>query len=151
MTFINKGKLLVTLAAFALSSLTIAAELKPVFQSQSDSLNWTDTSSLPGAKVAVLAGDPAKHQPFVARIKLPANFTIPVHAHPINEYDTVISGTLYMGAGKTMDQKNVFELTTGSFIMVPAKTYHYAFTKEETIVQTSGIGPWGMIPYKNKS
>lgn len=137
-------KLFFTLVALSLCGVVQAGTVTTILP-DSDSLKWIDSTSLPGAKVAVLMGDPSKKQPFIARIKLPADFTVPVHSHPINEYETVISGTLYFGAGDKVDIEKVTALPAGSFINVPAKTQHYTMTKTETIVQVNGIGPWGMI------
>jgi quercetin dioxygenase-like cupin family protein len=108
-------------------------------------LEWTDSQSLPGAKIAMLKGDPSKKEFFIARIKLPADFIVPIHCHPVNEYDTVISGTLYFGTGDKINIQEIIPLPTGSFVTIPAKTPHFAITKNETILQVSGIGPWGML------
>src|SRR6478735_7359921 len=92
-----KKKLIFTIATFALSGVVQAATIKPVLP---DTLNWQDAHTLPpGAKVAILSGNPTKKEPFIARVKLPANYTIPPHSHPVPEYDTVLSGTLYVGTG----------------------------------------------------
>lgn len=141
-------KLFATLAALASSGIVQAASITPILPG--DTLNWQDARELPrGAKVAVLSGDPAKKEPFVARVKLPANYTIPPHSHPVPEYDTVLSGTLYVGIGNKLDMNKGVELPAGSYVKIPTKVVHYSWTKEETILQISGVGPWGMI-YKDK-
>ena len=141
-------KLIVGLVlALSLVGAAVAAPNKLVVVN-SDSLQWKPANGLPGAEVAVISGDPTKKEPFIARIKLPANFTIPAHTHAINEYDTVISGVLNVGVGKTVDMNHGDAISAGSFIMIPAKLSHYAWTKEETILQINGVGPWGMI-YKH--
>jgi len=40
------------------------------------------------------------------------------------------------------------ELPAGSFVVMPAQTHHFAYTKGETIIQLHGIGPW-QINYLN--
>ena len=47
-------------------------------------LKWKDgpPSLPPGAKIAVLEGDPAKPGPFVFRVKVPDGYKIPPHTHP---------------------------------------------------------------------
>src|SRR5438874_1841789 len=47
----------------------------------------------PGAKLALLEGDPTKDGPFVMRLKLPDGYRIPPHTHAKPERLTVISGT----------------------------------------------------------
>ncbi len=110
-----------------------------------DTLKWQPANDLPGAEVAMMSGDPDKKEPFIARVRLPANFHIPVHSHHINEYDTVISGAFYLGIGNKVDANHMQKLSAGSFVMIPAKLPHYAWTKQVTILQVNGMGPWGMV------
>jgi hypothetical protein len=115
-----------------------------------DGLTWGEgPASLPqGAKIAVIEGDPSKEGPFTMRGKLPANYKIPPHSHPGIEHVTVISGAFYMGLGETFDESKATKLPAGGFAVMDIGTKHFAFTKEETIVQIHGIGPWG-INYVN--
>mgnify|MGYP001287850525 CR=1 FL=1 len=53
-----------------------------------------------------------------------------------------------MGMGDTLDTTKARALPKGSFSVMPAQVHHYAFTKEETVVQIHGMGPWG-ITYVN--
>ena len=138
-------KLFLALAGLSFCGAVYAAGTITTVLPDSDTLQWTDSKNLPGAKVAVLMGNPAKREPFIARIKLPADFTIPVHTHPVNEYDTVISGTYYFGSGDKINIEKVVALPAGSFVSIPARTEHYGLIKNETIIQVNGIGPWGMI------
>lgn len=136
-----------TILALILSNSCFANASNPI--TDSSKLEWHPTSDLTGAKIAILMGNPTKNEPFVARVKLPANFNTQVHTHLINEYDTIISGNLYFGWGTTADQNHAQLLAPGSFISIPAHASHYAWTKEETIIQVNGIGPWGMV-YKKQ-
>jgi len=47
----------------------------------------------PGAKAAVLFGDPDKEGLFVLRLRFPAGYRVAPHTHPVYEVVTVISGT----------------------------------------------------------
>jgi hypothetical protein len=49
-----------------------------------------------------------------------------------------------------MDKDHSIPLPPGSFIKFPKGVIHYGFTKEETIIEISGVGPWGTIPKKLK-
>jgi hypothetical protein len=60
----------------------------------------------------------------------------------------VISGTFNIGAGDTFDPEKTTALPAGRVSIMEAKTNHFARTKEETIVQLNGEGPWG-ITYVN--
>ena len=77
-----------------------------------------------------------------------ANYRIPAHWHPAVERVTVLSGTFYMGVGDKLDTQNSAALAPGSIMILQAKTNHYAWNKEEVIVQLNGVGPWG-ITYVN--
>jgi hypothetical protein len=50
-------------------------------------MKWTDApkSLPPGAKLAVLEGDPNQDGPFVMRLRLPDGYRIPAHTHPKTE------------------------------------------------------------------
>ena len=65
-------------------------------------IKWTDgpPSLPPGAKSAVIEGDPGAMGLFTMRVKLPANYSIMPHTHPADEHVTVMEGSFYMGLGK---------------------------------------------------
>lgn len=102
----------------------------------------------PGAKMAMLEGDPTKEGPFVVRFKFPHGYHIPPHTHPKTERATVISGTVYLAAGEALDRNNAKQLPAGSFDFVPAGMKHTAWVEGETVIQLHGIGPW-QINYVN--
>jgi hypothetical protein len=108
-------------------------------------LTWADISSLPpGAKVAVIEGPMDQATPFTFRLKLPADYKIPAHWHPAIEHVTVISGTFNMGVGDKLEVTKTKALTAGSVAIMQPKTNHFGWTKEETMVQVHGVGPWGI-------
>jgi hypothetical protein len=114
-------------------------------------LQWVDVPSLPaGAKIAIIEGPLTEAVPFTFRIKLPANFKIPPHWHPAIERITVLSGTFHLGTGDTFDQAKTKALPAGSISIMEPKMHHFVWTGEETIVQLSGMGPWG-ITYINQA
>ena len=107
-----------------------------------DGLKWVDPAVLPGAKLALLQGDPAKEGLFVYRFKFPANYKVPPHFHKAGENVTVLSGTFFVGLGEKFDQASGRELPVGGFIAIPPKHPHFAWAgPRETIVQVHGIGP----------
>ncbi len=115
-----------------------------------DDLKWQDgpPSLPPGAKIAVLEGDPAKEGPFVFRVKVPDGYRIPTHTHPKAERVTVNSGTFNLGMGEKFDQTKGEELPAGTYGTWPAGMKHYVWVKGETVVQFHGDGPW-KIEYVN--
>lgn len=115
-----------------------------------DKIEWKPAppSLRPGAQVAILEGDPARKGFFTMRGRFPANYRIAPHWHPNYERVTIISGTLYLGSGDTVDEKNATPLTAGSYSTMPPGMRHFAFTKEPTEIQVTTMGPWA-INYVN--
>jgi quercetin dioxygenase-like cupin family protein len=98
----------------------------------------------PGAEAAVLFGDPSKEGLFALRLKLPEGYSVPPHMHPVDEVVTVISGTFRLGMGDTADQSKAQPLPAGSFFALPPGEPHYVFIDEESVIQISTVGPWGL-------
>jgi len=108
-------------------------------------LQWADVPSMPpGAKIAVIQGPLNAAAPFIIRLKMPAGYKIPVHTHPAIEHVTVLAGTLYFGGGDTFDEARAKTLGPGSVAVMPVGQSMYGWTKEETIIQVHGVGPWGL-------
>jgi mannose-6-phosphate isomerase-like protein (cupin superfamily) len=113
-------------------------------------LKWQDgpPSLPPGAKIAMLEGDPAKPGPFTFRVKLPSGYRIPPHFHPVIEHVTVVSGAFSIGQGERWDDGKLVRLATGDFMHMPPGTRHFAVATGETEIQLHSTGPWG-ITYVN--
>ena len=112
-----------------------------------DAIKWGDAPpNLPkGAKLAVLYGDPAKEGLlFVIRVKLPANYKIAAHSHPTDEVVTVLSGTFLVGMGDKLAPASAKAFPAGSVIVAPAKTNHFALTKQPTVIEVSAMGPFAL-------
>jgi hypothetical protein len=108
-------------------------------------LKWDDVPSLPpGAKIAVIEGPMNEAVPFTIRLKFPANYSIPAHWHPAVERVTVLSGTFHMGTGDKLDSQKAMPLNPGDMMIMQPKTSHFAWTKDEVVVQLNGTGPWGV-------
>ncbi len=113
-------------------------------------IKWKDgpASLAPGAKIAVLEGDPGKEGQFVIRLKLPDGFRILPHTHPKPERLTVISGAFNLGMGAKFDSSKGTPMPAGTYGTWVPGMKHYAWAKGETIVQLHGAGPW-VIEYLN--
>ncbi len=109
------------------------------------SLEWKDSPSLPGAKIAVLEGPLSEAAAFTARIKLPDGYKVNPHWHPGIEHVTVISGHFMMGMGEKWDDKAMHTLGPGDVMIMQPKNPHYAKAKGETVVQIHGVGPWKVV------
>jgi hypothetical protein len=114
-----------------------------------DAIQWVDAKMLPpGAKIAVLEGDPKLKEFVTLRAKFPANYRIPPHWHPAPERLTILSGTLHLATGEKFDDTKGDALTPGTYATMPPEMRHYAWTEGEVELQVSTIGPWG-ITYVN--
>jgi quercetin dioxygenase-like cupin family protein len=109
-------------------------------------IKWEPAPAIlpPGAQAAVLFGDPSREGLFVLRLKFPAGYSVAPHMHPVDEVVTVISGTFNVGMGETVDRRKAQSLPAGGFHALPPGMAHYVFMEEETVIQISTNGPWGL-------
>lgn len=109
-------------------------------------IKWVDAPSIgPGAKTAVIDGDPKSAGSFVMRLKVPPKTTIKVHTHPADENVTVLSGTLHFAAGDKFDAKTAKAFGPGSYFSIGKGKPMFAYTSDnEAILQLHGTGPWGI-------
>jgi ketosteroid isomerase-like protein/quercetin dioxygenase-like cupin family protein len=116
------------------------------------SLTWGDPPpGLPaGMRSAIVYGDPTQGQPYVIRAQLPANYRIPPHWHPTLENITVLSGTVALGMGDTLDEAAMQDVPAGGFATVPADMRHSFMAKTAATIQVHGMGPFA-ITYVNPS
>jgi quercetin dioxygenase-like cupin family protein len=114
------------------------------------SVQWKDgpPSLPPGAKFAILEGDPAKEGMFVMRLRLPDGFHIPAHTHPKHERVTVLQGTFKLAMSDNPKLSEAQALPTGTYGVWPPGMIHAAWAEGETILQLHGQGPWA-INYVN--
>jgi anti-sigma factor ChrR (cupin superfamily) len=106
-------------------------------------LRWIDVPSLPyGANLVLVEGPLNEAVSFTFRLRFPADYKLPAHWHAAIEHVTVISGAFNMGIGAKLDTGKTKPLLAGSIAIMQPKTNHFAWIKEETIVQVHGIGPW---------
>jgi len=125
-----------------LGALPVLAQHAGHVVAMPDTLKWAEPPALPGARLAIVQGDPSKEGLFVYRLKMPANYRIPPHTHKASENVTVLSGVFFMGLGEKFDQGSGQELPVGGFASIPPMHPHYAWAGgQETVVQVHGVGP----------
>jgi len=154
---------LILILPLVLSLAAVAAQKKDASKKSTESdaseqhvvlnpadLKWGDAPPglPPGAKVAVLAGDPNKKGLFTVRLQTPAGYKVPPHTHPTAEHITVISGTFNIGTGDKFDEAAGKEMGAGGYMVMPPGMKHYAWTPAEAIIQVQGMGPF-VIKYVN--
>ncbi|GAB3467746.1 cupin domain-containing protein [Massilia terrae] len=130
------------------TSLALSSPMSNVIMVAPDQIKWVDLPLIPGAQIAILEGKMDKKGPITARIKFAPNTKIAAHWHPGIERVTVLSGTFNYGMGDKLDEGKTTALGAGSLIVMQPKMHHFAWTKDETIVQLNVTGPWA-IHYVN--
>lgn len=111
------------------------------------SITWTDlkvNGFPPGAKMAVIHGDPSSNGDYAIRLQFPDGYQFPVHWHPKAEHLTVLSGTFLLGQGGTRNESAIRTYQPGAFLYLPARNSHFGGAKGTTVIQLHGIGPFAI-------
>jgi hypothetical protein len=121
-----------------------------------DKVTWLhpppDAAFLPeGVQLALLeGGSPLDKGPFTFRLRFPPGSRLMPHTHPTIDRITVISGLLHAGMGKRFDPALTEAVPAGGFVYQAADVPHYVWFDQETVLQFSGNGPFGLT-YVNPS
>jgi len=112
-----------------------------------DNLRWT--SPLPGVQGAWVLGGEHKKGLYLFRVRLAAGTTVPPHSHPDERSTTVLSGTIHVGFGDTVDESKLVAMPPGTVYLAPANTTHYVLARDGPAeYQESGIGPTATLPVR---
>lgn len=136
---VRVGIFMVLLLALA-GALPSDAQM-PMASVDTEDIKWGINPAIPGAKFAIIYGNPGQPGPFVVRLWFPAGHSIAAHRHPNAENVTVLWGTLYAGMGDKLDREKSKPYRAGGFFNMPADHSHFVWNKEETLIQAHGIGP----------
>lgn len=111
-----------------------------------DKLAWTGDPAT-GAQMVKLWGDPAKPGPYAVLIRwLPGHMSRP-HTHPYDRHVTVVSGTWWVGTGRTYDPDRTTPLPAGTVVTHFAGQPHYDGAKGEAcVIEITGMGPAPTVP-----
>lgn len=123
----------------------IAADAASMEMHEGSRLVWSDLVApgfAPGARRAVVHGNPGGTGDYTIRLQFPAGYQVPVHWHPKGEHVTVLSGAFNVAMGTTRDESQLRTYLPGDFIYMPGRTSHYATMRVPTTVQLHGIGPF---------
>lgn len=110
-------------------------------------MSWTDLETpgfRPGAKMAVVHGNPMGTGDYTIRLRFPDGYEFPVHWHPNGEHVTVLQGTFMLGMGRSVDRAALRTYMPGDFIYAPAKMPHFGGVRGETVIQLHGEGPFAI-------
>jgi quercetin dioxygenase-like cupin family protein len=113
---------------------------------RSEDIEWKAFAAFPpGARLAVLVGDPEQPGPYVIRVRLPAGVRMMPHKHPEDRIYTVLSGVFYIGLGEEFDENLLSAYGVGSVLVLPGGQAHFHWARSgEYITQVSAIGPLGL-------
>ena len=99
----------------------------------------------PGARLAVLVGEPTQAGPYLIRVKVPSGVKLMPHKHPEDRIYTVISGVFHIGLGDRFDEEGLKAYPPGSVVVLPGNTWHFHWAKSgEYVTQVNAIGPLGL-------
>lgn len=96
----------------------------------------------PGARFAVISGDPAVNGPFIVRVRLPPGYMLPPYRRRKEEQMIVLAGAVTVGTGGEYGASTLRTLTVGSYASLAPGQLHFAHTQHGAIVQIFGTGPF---------
>ena len=113
-----------------------------------DEIRWppaqaggTGTSGASGIQTVVVTGDPGKPGLYTLLLRVAPNVRIQAHAHRDDRVATVVSGTWYFAYGERFSEAALQALGPGSVYTEPPDVPHFAMTKEQVVLQITGVGP----------
>lgn len=133
--------------AAALLFLSACAPGPRIAATQPEEVRWQPAPGLPGMMTAEQYGDPAVG-PYQVLIRFPAGGVVQPHYHKFDEFSTVLSGSVVMGQGETIDEAKGVEIGAGGFVTIPAGTAHWAKGKTDALIVRFGNGPRELTPLK---
>jgi quercetin dioxygenase-like cupin family protein len=147
--FLNLRNTAVVVAATLVTQVCAVAADTPFVRSASE-VKWGAPPPVfpPGAKFAVIAGDPAATGLVTVRFEMPAGYKIPPHFHPTDEHVTVLKGSFSLGMGDVIDKAHSLTLSPGGYAVAMANMHHYAYTTTGATIQVHMQGPFA-ITYVN--
>lgn len=105
-------------------------------------LEWASPPNNSTVHGAWVLGAEKESKPYILRVRLSAGGKITPHTHPDERNSTVLSGTLYVGFGKTFDASKVIAVPAGGVYVAPANVPHFVWAKDgEVVYQEAGVGP----------
>ena len=137
--------------ASCLSTCLLLA-LAPAIQAQAApaekpaALKWGPAPAVfpPGARMAVVSGDPSKAGLFTVELAMPSGYKIAPHFHPTDETVEVKKGTLLVGMGDKFDVSKAKPMKAGDKRSMRAKAHHFAAAQGGTFIQVTAMGPFAL-------
>src|SRR6185295_12932793 len=106
-----------------------------------EAVEWKAAPGLVGGMMTAIAwGDPDKGA-YQALIKVPAGVLVKPHFHKIDEFATVVSGSVIFGQGDVIDESKGVEVAAGGYITIPGGTAHWAKCTQDAVIVRFAPGP----------
>lgn len=107
-----------------------------------DTVPFATVPQIPGLQSKWLVGTGADSALYLLRVRLAPGTRLPPHTHPDARFTQVLSGTLYVGFGRTFDTTAVRSIPTGAVFVTPAGAPHFVWARDGDVeYQESGEGP----------
>jgi quercetin dioxygenase-like cupin family protein len=126
----------------------VEGDLKGVTAVNPAEIKWTQAPGMTAGMMTALQYGDTEKGPYQVLIKFPANTVVQPHFHKYDEFATVISGTVLLGQGDTVDESKATEVSAGGYLMIPAGTAHWAKCKADAIIVRFCPGPRELTPIK---
>jgi len=105
-----------------------------------DKIEWKAAPGLSNGIMTTIWGDPEKGA-YQAFIKFPAGVVVAPHYHKIDEFATVVSGSIIFGQGETIDDSKGVEVSAGGYVTIPGGTAHWAKGLKDAVIVRFAPGP----------
>jgi quercetin dioxygenase-like cupin family protein len=111
-----------------------------------ESLRWAGPPGNPAVEGAWVLGSEDSPGLYALRVRMREGGRIPPHIHPDTRYTTVLSGTIFVGFGWSVDEAEMVAVPAGALYVAPAGQPHYLWARDgEVVYQEGGTGPTGMV------
>jgi quercetin dioxygenase-like cupin family protein len=118
-------------------------------EGSTEARRWTPATLFPpGARLAVVSGDPALPGETTAELSLPDGYRVPRHFHPMGERLEVRQGMLLVGSGEQVLVARTDTLRAGDSTFHPVGGRHFYVARGPTIIALTFEGPY-TITYVN--
>lgn len=133
----------VIIAATALA-LVGAAAAQDVERLVLDEMALDANPRLAGVEAAFVTGAFDAEGLYAANSMMREGTVFPPHSHPDDRMTVVVSGTMHLGVGETVDPDAEQAFEAGSVALTPAGTVHYMVARDGDLrVLEIGVGPSG--------
>jgi hypothetical protein len=97
-------------------------------------------------EMAVREGSPKATGLFTIRMRTQEPWVMPPHSHPRAERVTVLSGTIHVGFGTSLDKSSGETFLEGDYYVNAPGAVHYVWADGPVEIQITGMGPWEIHP-----